>query len=258
MTNLDYTAAKKTRADLLIFGSSRARRHYDTRILKDSLGMSAFNCGYNSMGIEFFIFRLEQVLERYNPKVIIYDITPFFDLMNSNSEAVNKRCFKPYFFEPTAYNAMRDIDFTEWIKCHSATYRLHDALYDFHKDHYSTEKFYDGYAPLVGTKGIVVKPHGGMRLNPDKVKLWEKFIGQCIAHRVKLFFVLSPYYKNDMGDQAEALRAVAGKYGVPIFDHFNDSRYVNDSTLYWDASHLNAAGATLFTRTIASSIKPYL
>lgn len=33
---------------------------------------------------------------------------------------------------------------------------------------------------------------------------------------------------------------------------------MNDTTLYWDASHLNMKGATQFTRTIASEIKPLL
>lgn len=258
MTNLDYTAARTTRADALIFGSSRARRNYDTRIIADSLGMTAFDCGYNSMGIEFLYFRLKQVLKRYSPRVIIYDVTPLFDLMESDSKNVNLRCFKPYFFEEPAYSSVRDIDFAEWVKCHAATYRLHGAVEDFMADDMSKEVFYDGYAPLDGIRGVKVQRHATMTVDPHKMALLEDFIRDCHARNIQLFFVLSPYYQNDMGDQGATLRPLAEKYGIPVIDHFNDPAYMNDTTLYWDASHLNMKGATQFTRTIASEIKPLL
>lgn len=258
MTNLDNIAAYGTKADVLIFGSSRARRHYDTRILSDSLGMSVFNCGYNSMGIEFFNFRLRQILKRYTPKVIIYDITPLFDLMYSNSKSVNIRRLKPYFFEEPAYSTIRELDFREWIKCHSATYRLHDAIADFKDDEKNTELFFDGYAPLNGTLRIKETKHEKMTPDPRKLALIDKFIRDCRSNEIQLFFVISPYYKNDMGDQAASLRRIAGKYGVPLFDHFNEPQYMTDTTLYWDASHLNSKGAARLSRTIASQIKPLL
>ncbi len=255
MTRLDYIAAYETRADVLVFGSSRARRHYDTRILRDSLGMSCFNCGYNSMGIGFFKFRLKQILDRYTPKLIIYDITPMYDLMVSDARKVNNLRMKPYFFDDTAYAMVRRNDFKEWIKYHSATYRYHDAIKDYKADSRSKETFYDGYAPLNGTQKIEVKRHAGMTPDPAKARLLEELMSVCLQRGVKLVFVLSPYYCNDMADPADDLRKLSARYGVPVIDHFCDSRFISDSTLYWDAAHMNSEGAARFTRCIISEIK---
>lgn len=255
MTRLDNIAAYETKADVLVFGSSRARRHYDTRIIRDSLGMEAFNCGYNSMGIEFFYPRLLQILRRYTPRMIIYDVTPLFDLMGSDSRKANLKRLKPFYLDPIAREAIRKVDPAEWIKSLSATYRYHGELEEYRKDQTNKEKFYNGYAPLVGTLKIDFKPHDKMKEDPEKLKLMERFIDECQRRGIELVFVVSPYFSNDMGDQCGALRRMVSGGKALLLDHFNDSLYMKDSTLYWDASHLNDKGAGMFTRTIVNEIK---
>lgn len=254
MTRLDNIAAYETTADVLIFGSSRARRHYDTRVFEDSLGMEAFNCGYNSMGIEFFLPRLRQILTRYTPRMIVYDIMPVFDIMKSTSKLVNLKRLKPFFNDPIARDAILSIDSLEWLKFHSATYRYHGELSEYAKDQTNKEKFYNGYAPLNGTLKIDFKPHTAMTLDKNKVRLLDTFIKECKRHDIELYFVISPYFSNDMGDQAEELRRLTSVYDIPVFDHFNEASYMNDSTLYWDASHLNSKGALMFSNMVVSEI----
>ncbi|MCM1005295.1 MAG: SGNH/GDSL hydrolase family protein [Prevotella sp.] len=254
MTRLDNIAVYETQADVLVFGSSRARRHYDTRILTDSLGMSAFNCGYNSMGIEFFYPRLKQILSRHTPKMIIYDITPLYDVMQSNSKNVNILRLKPYFHDPIVSDAIMEFDVKEWIKLHSATYRFHGEMKQYMADQDNTEKFFNGYAPLNGTLKIDFQPHA--KMVPDSAKLIkvEQFIKLCKQNKIDLYFVISPYFNNDMGDQSAELRNITSRYNVPVLDHFNDAAYLSDTTLYWDASHLNSKGAEALTRQITGEI----
>lgn len=250
MTRLDNIATYETEADVLVFGSSRARRHYDTDIISDSLNMTAFNCGYNSMGIEFFYPRLCQIMSRYTPKVIIYDFTPLYDIMECNSKNVNIKRLKPFFGDSLIYYTLRDIDHTEWLKLHSATYRYHGEVKDYIADQDNKEKFVNGYAPLKGTLKVKESAHSTMTVDSAKIQLWHKFLTLCRERSTKVYFVISPYYKNDMGDQGKELRQLASAYQASVFDHFNDPDFVDDASLYWDASHLNSAGAEKFSSRI--------
>lgn len=254
MTRLDNQAVYETTAPVLIFGSSRARRHYDTRIFADSLGMEVFNCGYNSMGIVFFDVRLTQILKRYTPRVIIYDITPLFDMMKSAKTKTDVNRLKPFFFDPEVYDAVLRLDTLEWFKSHSATYRYHDKYSEYISDNANKEEFHNGYAPLRGSLSVKEQKHAPMKIDPAKMAILDNFATRCHDRNIELYFVLSPYYKNDMGDQAAELRRLAARHRLHVLDHFNDSTFTADSTLYWDASHMNADGATLFSRIVASKI----
>lgn len=255
MTRIDNIALYETTADILVFGSSRARRHYDSRIIAKALGMPTFNCGYNSMGIEFFYPRLRQILTRYTPKIIIYDVTPLYDYLKSDNKRANILSLKPFFHDTIVGNTIRDMDYLEWIKLHSCTYRYNGELKKYIDDQNSTTTFFDGYAPLNGTLKIDVKPHGEMVEDIGKIRLMEDFIKLCRQHDITLYFVISPYFGNDMGDQSGPLRFISKKYDIPVFDHFNDADYISDSTLYWDVSHFNSKGASRFTTQIMSEIQ---
>ena len=67
--------------DILIFGSSRAIHHYNPQIIEDSLGMSCYNCGQDGNGIVLFYGWWQMIKERYQPKMIVYDVNPSFDLL---------------------------------------------------------------------------------------------------------------------------------------------------------------------------------
>lgn len=254
MTHMDMQAAYETKADVLVFGSSRARRHYDTRILADSLDMTVFNCGYNSMGIHFFYPRLSQIIERYNPKVIIYDITPLYDYQKSDDAKVTINNLKPFFHHKAAADQIYDYNPIEWIKCHSATYRYHGQIPDYIADNKNKEVFINGYAPLNGVHDIKVKKHAESNPDYSKLDIFQKFIDDCKERNITLYFVISPYYKNDIKDASQPFKDLAAKNSIPVFDHFYDSEFVNDSTLYWDPSHLNSKGAKMFTNIITSEI----
>lgn len=255
MTNLDRIAAEETRAPIIVVGSSRARRHYDTRIITDSLGAECFNCGVNNMGIEFILPRIRQMLKRYTPKLIIYDVTPLYDLMESNSWPASLSGLKTHFNDAPVSEAIRQRDPLEWVKCLSATYRYHRKLKDIESDRESKEVFHNGYAPLRGTKGVKKEKHAPMTPDPAKLAMVEELIAECKNRGVELVFVLSPYYNNDMGDQGAVLRPIARRHNLTVIDHFNDKAYVKADSLFWDQSHMNAAGADVFTRTVVSEIK---
>ena len=65
--------------DILIFGSSRAQNNYNARMIEDSIGLTAFNCGESGFGIINSYGYLKMIIKRHHPKIIIYDVFPTFD-----------------------------------------------------------------------------------------------------------------------------------------------------------------------------------
>ena len=78
-------ACKESKEDVILMGSSRASHHYVTQIITDSLGLICFNAGQDGNGIIMQYGRWKMISERYAPKVLIYDITPVFDLMENDN-----------------------------------------------------------------------------------------------------------------------------------------------------------------------------
>ena len=76
-TKLLHYIANESTDDVVIFGSSRANHHYVPQIIEDSLGMTCFNMGQDGNGIVLMYGRYQMLLERYNPKLIIYDVCLF-------------------------------------------------------------------------------------------------------------------------------------------------------------------------------------
>ena len=67
-------AMEKSREDLMVFGSSRARNHYHPKAFEEALGMSFYNAGRNGNFILYSNAVAQSVLKRHQPKIVILDI----------------------------------------------------------------------------------------------------------------------------------------------------------------------------------------
>lgn len=70
-------AMERQEAKLVVLGSSRAKNHYNPRILEDSLGISCFNAGRSGHFLMYQSAQLQVMLSRYTPEHIILDIVPY-------------------------------------------------------------------------------------------------------------------------------------------------------------------------------------
>ncbi len=59
--------------DILIVGSSRARRHYDTPYISEQLSCRAYNVGYDAIGITFYLAMIKSILDKTEPRLLIVD-----------------------------------------------------------------------------------------------------------------------------------------------------------------------------------------
>lgn len=118
---LNY-ALNESHEDILIFGSSRCYNHYVPRIISDSLGMSCYNCGYEGEGILFHYGRIRKILNRYKPKLIIYDVEPYFDYLGADDEKYLKHLMPFVSSDTSIANYFKEISPMEYLKTRSKLY----------------------------------------------------------------------------------------------------------------------------------------
>ena len=130
-TNKINNLVTKDVHDVLIFGSSRARHHYDTPFMSDSLRIDVYNAGYDGNGVILSYGLLKMILERYRPELIICDVEPVFDIYKYAPDNNNKRylgLLKPYFRDKNIELILRDVSLEDWYKVHSGMMRYNTSI----------------------------------------------------------------------------------------------------------------------------------
>lgn len=254
--SLQY-AMKETKADVLVFGSSRAINHYVPKVIEDSLGLTCYNCGFHAQGIIFQYGRLRYILNRYKPKMVIYDVEYHFDL----GEGENERyldMLKPYCSDTCIANYFKEFSWKEYVKNHSYLYRYNSNFVDLLKDYKTGGKPNEnGFEPLEGTMNYNVDRVDIPSRKVDTVKMsyLRQFIEDCQHSNVALLFTVSPRYDALSSQVHEPVKGLCKEMGVPYFDFFTDSCYQNHKELFHDSKHLNELGAREYTKQIVGIIR---
>jgi hypothetical protein len=256
--------ANKCIADVLILGSSRAARHYDPNVLKDSLGLSCYNCGEPGCGSIVAYTRYKMVSERHYPKLVIYDLHPLFDYLDINDYSRQIGILKPY----ANFKAVRDNydifgDKLDKISLLSSMYRNNSQLIDCLQGVFDSDKLMNGFQPLLGIMSERnANKYNKMNYHPiDSLKLeyLEDFFRTIRNDNVPLIVIVSPFYKNSTNiiNYRDAVN-LCNRLNIPFIDNTEMSGIYDDRLLFRDYQHLNVDGARLYTQRIISQIKGYL
>ena len=258
-------------SDVIILGSSRAKRHYDTKILDTLLSVNSYNMGIN--GYPFSMSDVQfRIYEKYNkiPKLIIINTDMFF-LFRKN-EAFNRYQFLPYTNEPLLKKELENIDgFSEYdfyiigLKYCGEYPAIFLGLSEFFKIrhfHPETEKGYKGENLKWNgnsLKQVLIGDSITVNVNPEIVQLFDEFLNYCIKNNIKVAMVYSPeYYKiteftKNRGEVLNIYHSFSQKYNIPFLDYSTDS-LCYDTTYFYNAMHLNKAGAEIFSAELAHDI----
>ncbi len=248
--------------DLLIFGSSRAIHHYDTKIFSDSLQMSSYNCGEDGNGIIVHFPRFKEIIQRSHPKVVIYEITPKYDFFICDNTSFFK-ILRPYSDDSYVKEVICDIDNGELLKLHSNLYKFNSSFIEMVIQRFSrvptTAKDYT-YSPLSSVMDYEAPPavYEIREIDPVKCKYLREFVDLCQSHGIKLFFTASPWYKMSESDVFTPIYKLCEEKGVTFLNYNFDDRFNNDKKFFHDPSHLNQYGAETFSSLIAHEIKERL
>lgn len=259
-----YDISVNCNKDIIVLGSSRAMHHYDSRIIEDSLHMSCLNCGAMSNGIVLMYGRYKLLTRHHNPKIIIYDVHPPFDLtVGDNSKYIPT--LRPFADDENIKNLFDKIDKKENWKVHSNLYRFNSLLPELLAVNVRGDNcLFNGYAPLFNTKEFAppvrqksFKSGEQKRIVYDslKISLFRDIIMDCKKRNIKLIFAISPSYKLYLSRQAIPLFRLCKDNNIPVFCYEEKDFPVNEKKYYYDSYHLNDVGAQLFTKKFVSDLK---
>jgi hypothetical protein len=190
---------EKTKADILIFGSSRAVNIFNTTILAEKFGLPCYNAGRYSEPVFYHYAVLKSVLKRYTPKIILLS----FDAGNfsKGADAYDKlSVLLPYYKNhPEIHSIVELKSHYEKIKMLSNIYPYNSLLLPiitgnsaYSKLKYPTIK---GFIPLKRTFAGPLQTFNyskEQQLDSLKINTYKSFIQDCINSNVQLYIVCPP------------------------------------------------------------------
>lgn len=254
---------EKVKSDVVIIGSSKASHHYVPQMLEDSLGVTAYNCGQDGC---FFLYQnciINMLLDRYRPKMIIWDIQPGSFMNHNAREYQNIRYLSPYY--PQSVWAKRYID----SESKKMPLRMQSRMFAYNSKALNylfplvmgSSKTENGYIPLPNDgykypeKRKRVESEIQYSPNDEYLSLLSSTLERCKEEGVAVQLFISPEYNYEsdayIGAVVDITRVSFDK-GFPCYNYH--SLAANDSTMFKDASHLNDKGAKIYTAKVVQDM----
>lgn len=254
---------EETKADILIFGSSRSNHHYHPEVFENKLRLSYYNAGRDGNYIFYHAAVLKGVLKRYTPKIIILDFVSG-ELEKDQLSYDRLSSLLPYYkSHPEMRPTIRLKSKNENLKLLSRIYPYNSSIFaiaagnaDFNKKRNSDIK---GYIPLnkkwTGSARID-SIAGSNEIDSLKIRTYESFITDCINNNVSLFVIISPYLiiTSEPTQSIVTGKEIAKKYNIPFIDMSGDTLFLNSPELFADIHHLNDSGARVFSNLLIEKI----
>lgn len=257
-------SAEETKADMLIFGASRAQQQYNPTYFEDTLKMSAYNVGRDGASFFYHYAILQAVLKRYTPKIILLDCE-YAALKKSDASYERLSTLLPLYKDhPEMQHIINMRSPFEKYKFISTIYPYNSMLFKIAVANLESNKKekedIKGYVPLHNSLKQSIKTFDyteKYELDSVKVNMLKSFIDECNNRKILLYFACSPYYMKITGsDYSLAVtQQIAAEKNVPFIDYSSDTMYFNNPRLFDDTVHLNMSGSKIFSADIAAKIR---
>lgn len=264
-THKNYYIAEECCDDILILGSSRAARHYDPKVLEDSLGMTCFNCGEPGCGIITAYARYQMIATRHKPKIVLYEVSPLYDyyILDDNSKYLGR--VRQYADKAPVRKLFLELgDDLEGLRLLSNMYINNSFLFHNVIDCLMDDGNYKGFKPLYGTLKNDSKnsPKGNNNWQIDSVKYsyLEDLIRVLKIDGVNFCFMVSPRCigKDEAALQDSDYVPIADlckHYGVPFINHTYLDSISNRREFFQDFGHMNQDGARAYSIVASQDLK---
>lgn len=280
----------KVNSDVIITGSSRAKRNYNPNIIGDSLHLSCYNAGHDGQSLFYDLALLRVIGQRYHPKLVIVDLLPE-EIYYSSIHYDRLSVLLPYFHDFPMVDCVVDLrglyitdssslyykifkrNFyfnKEMVKLCSSIYPYNSTLYDIIMGHYKKEQYaLNGFYPLKGTMTpekakdirrqydeIYSKPSAKI-IDPNKVNYLKALIDMCHRHNTRVVIVFSPAFEGiDRAESYKTITAIAAEGKVPFLDYTRHEEL--DDLNYFADNHMNYKGANVFSSMLGHDLKTYI
>lgn len=247
--------------DVLILGSSVALNGIVPTIITDSTSLSCYNGAANGQVMPFFETMIDCVLQRYTPKTIIFGMRP--DETTTSGIGDRYNLLVPYYGK--GYEIL-----DKYLESSSKEeeYLLKSNLYRYNNIWWRILLYQFVTPNEQGEQGFVAKgiPRFYPRLNseskdyistPERLSQLENIIEMCKSKGVNLVVVFLPKYlklHNDISSINDIVD-ICQKYDLKYYIDVQKEEYLNDSTMFYDETHLNKEGAYKYTRDLVCRMK---
>lgn len=251
---------ENTKAEMLIFGSSRAQQQYNPIYFEDRLKLSCYNVGRDGQTILYQYPVLKAVLKRYNPKIILLECENKMFL--ENKDAYDRlSCLLPFYKDHPEIRSVIELRSpSERVKLLSHMYPYNSSILKIVQGISKTEdEDIKGYVPL---KGVLNEPMRTVdltikySLDSNRIIFYKSFIGDCKKSGIQLFLVSSPNFYKSIGSDTSLTLAknIAKENNIPFIDLSQGHPLLNQSALYDDTVHVNQVGSKILSNIIIDSI----
>lgn len=257
---LNYATYNNDNTEIVILGSSRASHHYVPSILTDSLGMSCVNLGVDGKGILYNYALFHMLVQHNSPRIIIYEFGGFDWEDNGEATYANSEHLAPIYGKyKTTDTLINNVGknystILSILNTYKYNGRLHNVLIN-------TRRIanHNGYQPLYGERKVIEQnePNNAnetieqIPIHPDKIDYLKRLIKECKERDIMLVFAMSPTMKSIGTTNMEILSEICGDQ-IPIWDY---RKQFNQNELFKDDTHMNDAGAKVYTSQIAVELK---
>ena len=252
-------ANMETCDSLLFMGSSRCLHHFVPSVFEEGLSMTCFNAAdWGIKNIYFHYGLLGNILSRYTPKAIVFEVHPcdWLDTPYSGTERAGS--LAPFCGMSKECDEMLKISGNYWPYRLSVVYRYTGSLPALLFGRWGgMDRSLKGWKPLDGqmdTTGIQAEEFP-FPIHQQKLQLMEQFIQDCQAKGIWLGIIVSPMYVCSEQDVFKVPRDLAAKYNIPFLDHYRDTTFMGHANLFYDYGHLNREGATIFSQKVCEELK---
>lgn len=248
-----------TRDSVLFFGSSRALHHYVPSILEKELGLTCYNVAdWGIKNIYYHYGLLSNILTRYTPKVILFEIHPCDWLETPFSGTERAGALAPYCGMSNGCDEMLKFSGQYWPSQLSWVYRFTGSFPNLVTGKMgSMDRSLKGWKPMDGIMDTtkVVAEEYPYPIAQQRITLLERFIQDCKKNNIQLILTFSPMFICSDKDVTHIPRELANKHHLCFIDHYRDTNYVGHAELFYDFGHLNRKGAECYSHMIAQELK---
>jgi len=267
--------ALQQRAEVVVLGNSRARRHVDSDILSGALDASVYNAGCPGQSFPYMRGLLDLLLQEYTPRLVLVHVDPQmiadlgrFGRVSMLSPMMNRS------------EVVRDLIYEQgpWerIKYLADSYRYNDRVVEIASELPEKDRSHAGYIPRKGKPSLerlnevmwprsfaLVEDRLGPEPDPRRVELLREMIRSAREHGAEVVLLTSPRWRppgvaEDPRRQhlMDSLVSIAAEEGVPFVRVLlDDPEEFWDPTRFADSQHLNERGATLYSTLVAERLR---
>jgi hypothetical protein len=258
------------KANVAIYGSSRAWVHINPTILEDSLNTKAYNFGIDGHNFWLQYLRNKEYL-KYNkpPKVIIVSVDVFS--LAKRKDLYQFSQFLPYMLWnkdikkfTSSYNGFSLEDYYLPLFRYYGSMRgsgsvikppSNKSLYR-NKGYRGMERKWNNDL----AKAKLEKKHYSINIDANTVYLFNQFLLESKSSEITVILVYTPEYidgQNFVKNREEIVKIyedLSNKHNLLFLD-YSDDILCKQKEYFYNASHLNKKGSEIFTRKLARDLK---